>query len=356
MPNHTSDEHEWFQKALAAGPGSPERERYIFRPGKGRGRKQPPNNWNSVFGGIAWEQVDDGPDGSTQWYLHIFDRTQPDLNWRNPEVRTMFVDVLRFWLDRGVDGFRVDVAHGLFKDARLRDEKNPEPDSRHLGFLLEHETKDEPMWDQPEVHEVYRDWRRVLDEYDGDRMAVAEAWTQTPERTAAYVRPDELQQAFNFAWLLARWDAADMADCIRRTFATLDPVGANPTWVLSNHDVMRHATRYGGGPGRRRPRPRGHAGDARAARVVVPLPGRGARPRERRRPRGAAAGPRLVPHRRRVARPLPRADAVGRHHGRRSGSAAASSRGCRCPSPGRTSPSRRRPASAGRRSRCTARR
>ena len=114
--------------------------------------------------------------------------------------------------------------------------------------MLETDTKDEPMWDQPEVHEVYRDWRRVLDEYDGDRMAVAEAWTQTPERTAAYVRPDELQQAFNFAWLLAKWDAADMADCIRRTFATLDPVGANPTWVLSNHDVVRHATRYGGGP------------------------------------------------------------------------------------------------------------
>ena len=247
VPNHTSDEHEWFQKALVAGPGSPERERYIFRPGKGRGRKQPPNNWSSVFGGIAWEQVDDGPDGPGEWYLHIFDRTQPDLNWRNPEVRAMFEGVLRFWLDRGVDGFRVDVAHGLFKDARLRDENSAEPDSRHVTSLLELDTKDEPMWDQPEVHEVYRDWRRVLEEYDGDRMAVAEAWTQTPARTAAYVRPDELQQAFNFAWLLAKWDAGDMADCIRRTFETLDPVGGDPTWVLSNHDVVRHATRYGGG-------------------------------------------------------------------------------------------------------------
>ena len=252
VPNHTSDEHEWFQKALAAGPGSPERERYMFRKGKGRGGKQPPNNWNSIFGGIAWERVEDGPDGSTQWYLHIFDRTQPDLNWRNPEVREMFEGVLRFWLDRGVDGFRVDVAHGLFKDRKLRDQKVDEksdgPSSRHVESLLETDTKDEPMWDQPEVHEVYRDWRRLLDDYDGDRMAVAEAWTQTPARTSAYVRPDELQQAFNFAWLLARWNAADMADCIRRTFATLDPVGANPTWVLSNHDVVRHATRYGGGP------------------------------------------------------------------------------------------------------------
>jgi alpha-glucosidase len=248
VPNHTSDEHEWFQKALAAGPGSPERERYIFREGKGRGRRQPPNNWNSVFGGIAWEQVDDGPDRPGQWYLHIFDRTQPDLNWRNPEVRSMFEGVLRFWLDRGVDGFRIDVAHGLFKDKHLGNEEHPEAGPRQHATLIELETKDEPMWDQPEVHEVYRDWRRILDSYDGDRMAVGEAWTQTPERTAAYVRPDELQQAFNFAWLLAGWDARDFADCIRRTFDTLAPVGANPTWVLSNHDVVRHATRYGGGP------------------------------------------------------------------------------------------------------------
>jgi alpha-glucosidase len=257
VPNHTSDEHEWFQKALVAAPGSPEREHYIFRDGKGRGRRRPPNNWQSIFGGIAWEQVDDGPDRPGQWYLHLFDRTQPDLNWRKPEVRAMFVDVLRFWLDRGVDGFRVDVAHGLVKDARLRDdpsiepgvEPGVEPGSRiQPGSLLEHDTKDEPMWDQPEVHEIYRDWHRVLAEYDGDRMAVAEAWVQTPARTAAYVRPDELQQAFNFAWLLAKWDARDLADCIRRTFETLEPVGGSPTWVLSNHDVVRHATRYGGGP------------------------------------------------------------------------------------------------------------
>jgi alpha-glucosidase len=243
VPNHTSEEHEWFQKALVSEPGSPERERYLFRRGKGRGGKQPPINWRSVFSGIAWEQVPDG-----EWYLHLFDTTQPDLNWRNPEVQEMFRGVLRFWLDRGVDGFRVDVAHGLFKDARLRDQDAAEPSSRHVESMLETDTKDEPMWDQPEVHEVYRDWRTILDSYDGDRMAVAEAWTQTPDRTAAYVRPDELQQAFNFAWLLATWDASDLADCIRRTFATLDPVGATPTWVLSNHDVVRHATRYGGGP------------------------------------------------------------------------------------------------------------
>jgi alpha-glucosidase len=247
VPNHTSDQHEWFRRALAAVPGSPERDRYLFRRGKGRGGGQPPNNWRSVFGGGAWERIGDAPDGSTQWYLHLFDRTQPDLNWRHADVRAMFLDVLRFWLDRGVDGFRVDVAHGLFKERTLRDEDSPEPSSQHVTSMLATDTKDEPMWDQPEVHEVYREWRRLLDDYDGDRMAVAEAWVQTPARTAAYVRPDELQQAFNFAWLLARWDAGDFADCIRGTFETLAPVGASPTWVLSNHDVVRHATRYGGG-------------------------------------------------------------------------------------------------------------
>jgi alpha-glucosidase len=248
VPNHTSSEHEWFQKALVAGPGSAERERYLFREGKGRGRKQPPNNWGSVFGGGAWEQVDDGPDRPGQWYLHIFDRTQPDLNWRNPEVRSMFTDVLRFWLDRGVDGFRVDVAHGLFKDESMRDVVAPETARQSAHSLIERELKDEPMWDQPEVHGVYRDWHRILAEYDGDRMAVAEAWTQTPSSMAAYVRSDELQQAFNFGWLLAGWSAPSFAECIRGTFAALDPVGASPTWVLSNHDVVRHATRYGGGP------------------------------------------------------------------------------------------------------------
>jgi alpha-glucosidase len=207
VPNHTSDEHAWFQEALAAGPGSPERARYLFREGRGEDGTEPPNNWQSVFGGPAWTRTDDG-----QWYLHLFDTTQPDLDWRHPEVPEMFEGVLRFWLDRGVDGFRVDVAHGLFKDKNLRDEKPADARARHVSSLLETDTKDEPMWDQPEVHEVYRDWRGILDGYDGDRMAVAEAWTQTPARTAAYVRPDELQQAFNFAWLLAKWNAADMAD------------------------------------------------------------------------------------------------------------------------------------------------
>ena len=238
VPNHTSSEHEWFKAALAAEPGSPERDRYLFQ--------DQPNNWESVFGGLAWEQVADGPGGKGQWYLHLFDTSQPDLNWRNPEIPAMFEDVLRFWLDRGVDGFRIDVAHGLFKAEGLPDREGPEP--KHVaGSLVEMPPDAEPMWDQPEVHDVYRRWREILESYDGVRIGVAEAWTATEEAMARYVRPDELHQSFNFHWLSAAWSASAFAKVITQTFDALEPVGASPTWVLSNHDVVRHPTRYGGG-------------------------------------------------------------------------------------------------------------
>src|SRR4051794_26354733 len=269
VPNHTSSEHAWFRAALAAEPGGPERARYLFRTGKGPGGARPPNNWESVFGGPAWTRVPDG-----EWYLHLFDTTQPDLDWRNEEVPAMFEDVLRFWLDRGVDGFRVDVAHRLFKVRGLRDKRDPPPaappavarDRGSAGSLVPKHAGDEPMWDQPEVHDVYRAWHRILADYDGDRMGVAEAWTQTPESMARYVRPDELQQAFNFAWLLAPWSAAAFADVIRGTFAAVGLVGAAPTWVLSNHDVVRHPTRYGGGE-------RGLARARAATLTMLALPG-----------------------------------------------------------------------------------
>jgi alpha-glucosidase len=232
VPNHTSSRHRWFRAALAAAPGSTERERYVFRDGRGRDGSRPPNNWRSVFGGPAWTRVPAGEQGPGQWYLHLFDAEQPDLNWWNPEVGEEFESVLRFWLDRGVDGFRIDVAHGLYKPADLRDRVRGE------GLM---------MWDQPEVHAVYRHWRRVLEEYDGDRMAVAEAWTPTPESMARYVRPDELQQTFNFDWLEAKWSAAAFRRVITETLHAVGLVGASPTWVLSNHDVVRHVTRYGGG-------------------------------------------------------------------------------------------------------------
>ncbi len=273
VPNHTSSDHPWFQKALAAEPGSPERDRYMFRTGRGPAAEEPPNNWGSMFGGPAWTRVE----GTDQWYLHLFDPTQPDLNWRNPEVGAMFLDVLRFWLDRGVDGFRVDVAHGLVKDAGLRDQVVSEGELQEfLGEVeaLEHRGEtmidphvaDEPMWDQPEVHEVYRVWHGLLAEYDGDRMAVAESWTRTPQATARYVRSDELHQAFNFDWLLSGWSAPAFAEVIESTLPAMSEVGGAATWVLSNHDVPRHATRYGGGTvGRAR---------ARAATLVsLALPG-----------------------------------------------------------------------------------
>ncbi|WP_426242279.1 alpha-amylase family glycosyl hydrolase [Nocardioides sp. LHG3406-4] len=250
VPNHTSSEHAWFRAAVAAGPGSPERARYLFRAGRGPDGSEPPNNWLSVFGGPAWTRLPDG-----EWYLHLFDATQPDLDWRNPEVPAMFEEVLRFWLDRGVDGFRIDVAHGLFKEETLRDqvrpagETAPAPGSAPApgDSMVARTLADEPMWDQPEVHEIYRSWHRILDEAGPDKMAVAEAWTQTPESMARFVRPDELDQAFNFSWLLADWSAEAFRDVITGTLEAVAPVGAAPTWVLSNHDVVRHPTRYGGG-------------------------------------------------------------------------------------------------------------
>jgi alpha-glucosidase len=248
VPNHTSSEHPWFREALAASPGHPLRERYVFRDGTGPDGDLRPNNWQSMFGGPAWTRLRDG-----QWYLHLFDATQPDLNWWNDEVGDELESILRFWLDRGVDGFRVDVAHGLYKPFDLTPS---EP-----GDLPPH-----PMWDQPEVHEVYRRWRKVLDEYDGDRMAVAEAWAGSAEAMARYIRPDELQQTFNFEWLQADWSAEAFRDVVVNTFAAVGLVDGTPTWVLSNHDVVREATRYGGGP-------TGVARARAAALTMMGLPG-----------------------------------------------------------------------------------
>ncbi|HEX8628237.1 MAG TPA: alpha-amylase family glycosyl hydrolase, partial [Catenuloplanes sp.] len=237
VPNHTSSEHPWFQAALRAGPQSPQRARYIFRDGRGPGGDQPPNGWPSVFGGPAWSRVTEPADGRPgQWYLHLFDPGQPDLNWNYPEVRAEFVDILRFWLDRGVDGFRVDVAHGLVKQADLADWHQP---VRMLDGTGGDGGPRPPMWDQDGVHEIYRQWRTVTDGYPGDRMLVAEAWVRPAERLAAYIRPDEMHQAFNFEYLEAAWNAAAQRAVISRTLAAAEAVGAPTTWVLSNHDVVR---------------------------------------------------------------------------------------------------------------------
>ncbi|MEU1641481.1 glycoside hydrolase family 13 protein [Micromonospora zamorensis] len=241
VPNHTSSAHRWFQAALPAAPGSPERARYIFRDGLGPTGDQPPNDWQSVFGGPAWTRTVD-PDGKPgQWYLHLFDTGQPDLNWDNPEVHAEFLDVLRFWLDRGVDGFRVDVAHGLIKQADLADWQEPQ----EILSGNEIDKPRPPMWDQDGVHEIYRQWRQVLDSYPGERVLVAEAWVEPAERLARYVRPDEMHQAFNFEYLLAAWTAPAQYAVITRSLEATDSVGAPTTWVLSNHDVVRHASRLG---------------------------------------------------------------------------------------------------------------
>ncbi|HEV8172411.1 MAG TPA: glycoside hydrolase family 13 protein, partial [Actinoplanes sp.] len=250
VPNHTSSAHAWFQAALASAPGSPERDRYLFRDGRGPNGDEPPNSWRSVFGGPAWERVVEADGQPGQWYLHLFDVSQPDLNWGNADVRAEFIDVLRFWMDHGVDGFRVDVAHGLIKDKNLADWHYP---SAILGGLGQ-EGPPPPMWDQEGVHEIYRQWRAVLDAYPGDQVLVAEAWVQPVDRLARYVRPDEMHQAFNFEYLDAAWSVDALRKVIDSSLAANDAVGATTTWVLSNHDVVRHASRLGYpvGEGRRR--------------------------------------------------------------------------------------------------------
>ncbi|MER5216643.1 glycoside hydrolase family 13 protein [Streptomyces sp. NPDC002838] len=250
VPNHTSDRHAWFRAALAAGPGSAERERYVFRPGRGPNGAEPPNDWVSCFGGPAWTRLPDG-----EWYLHLFAPEQPDLNWEHPEVRAEFESILRFWFGRGVDGFRIDVAHGLVKDPELPDLPPREEPAGVLGPLSRRDDADgptrirqhldHPHWDRDEVHDIYRAWRKVADEFPGDRSFVAEAWADTPERLAAYVRRDGLHTAFNFDFLMASWGAKDLRAVIDDSLAMLGAVGAPATWVLSNHDVMRHPSRYG---------------------------------------------------------------------------------------------------------------
>jgi alpha-glucosidase len=251
VPNHCSDQHEWFKQALREGPGSPLRDRFHFRPGKGAHGELPPNDWESIFGGPAWTRTVDPGGAPGEWYLHLFAPEQPDFNWEHPAVHDEFRSVLRFWLDLGVDGFRVDVAHGLVKAAGL-------PDIGHAEQLALLGTATMPYFDQDGVHEIYRGWRLILDEYSprlrpggapSERIAVAEAWTPTVERAALYLRPDELHQAFNFEYLSAGWDAVELRAVVERSLSAMGAVGAPATWVLSNHDVTRHATRFANPPG-----------------------------------------------------------------------------------------------------------
>ncbi|MEU5366889.1 glycoside hydrolase family 13 protein [Streptomyces sp. NPDC005925] len=224
VPNHVSDQHAWFRAALAAGPGSPERQRFHFRPGRGPHGELPPNDWPSQFSGPTWTRVPDG-----EWYLHLFTPEQPDLNWAHPDVRREHEDVLRFWFGRGVAGVRIDSAALLAKAPGLPD--------------FTEGTGPHPYIDQDELHDIYRSWRAVADEYGG--VFVGEVWLPDAERFARYLRPDELHTAFNFNFLTCPWDADRLRRAVDATLAEHAPVGAPATWVLCNHDVTRTVTRYG---------------------------------------------------------------------------------------------------------------
>jgi alpha-glucosidase len=260
VPNHCSDQHRWFTAAVAAGPGSADRARFWFRPGRGASGELPPNDWMSMFGGAAWTRVTE-PDGSPgEWYLHMYAPEQPDLNWDNPEVRAEFENVLRFWLDRGADGFRIDVADFLVKDPALPDVAGLPADARM------------PWEDQDGLHDIYRSWRRLTDSYPGDRVLVGEMWIKPVTRLRPYLAGDQLHAAFNFDFLGAAWDAARLRQVID---TALGSIGAAAPWVLSNHDVTRHLTRYGRASTGRDLRPDPPAADlalgTRRARAAVLL-------------------------------------------------------------------------------------
>jgi alpha-glucosidase len=240
VANHTSDEHPWFQHALAAGHGSSERDRYHFRDGKGPDGSEPPNDWISAFGGSAWTRVTE-PNGTPgQWYLHLFSPWQPDLNWDNGDVRKDFESIVRFWFDFGLDGLRVDAASGFAKDPGLPD----------FGFVAEDifqpvKWTGSPLWDVEGVHEILRSWRSIADSYDGDRIFVGEVVVNGPQRLARYMRPDELHTTFNLDFLKSPLDTAQLRHTIDSTLAAFGEVDAPATWTLSNHDETRHVTRYG---------------------------------------------------------------------------------------------------------------
>jgi alpha-glucosidase len=236
VPNHSSDQHELFQAALKAAPGSPEREMYIFRDGKGENGELPPNNWESVFGGNAWSRITEADGTLGQWYLHIFDSSQPDFNWENPKVKDFFDGVLSFWLDKGVDGFRIDVAHGLVKEVGLPDVK---VEATHVVDETNH-----PFWGQEGVHDIIRGWRKLLNRYD-DRAMCAEAWVLPLSRMAKWVREDEYHQTFNFGYLETPWERQALEKVVTESLKEFGKVGAPSTWVLSNHDTIRHTSKYG---------------------------------------------------------------------------------------------------------------
>lgn len=242
VPNHSSFDHPWFKLAVASAPGSAERNRYIFKDGKGENGDLPPNNWQSVFGGSAWTRITEPNGEPGQWYLHLFDSSQPDWNWENPEIIEEYNSILRFWLDRGADGFRIDVAHSMKKDLSFPD--LDETNSNAEGGAMTDADIEHPFWNREGVHEINRRWRGILDEYQ-DRAMCAEAWVMPLSKMAHWVRPDEYHQTFNFGYLETPWDAKQLKAVVSESLEAFGGVGAPSTWVLSNHDVVRHPSRFG---------------------------------------------------------------------------------------------------------------
>ncbi len=239
VPNHSSNLHRWFQDALKAAPGSTERNRYIFRDGKGENGELPPTNWISHFAPSAWTHESVMGGKYNQWYCHLFAPEQPDFNWDNREVQEDFLTTLKFWSDRGVDGFRIDVAHMLKKDLSDPLKDIPEPrtlDSRVPGNGI--------LFDREDVHEIYKEWRLLFNQYDPPRVAVAEAWAK-PENIYKYASIDELGQAFNFDLLGAPFNADAFKNIVTRNLNIAKRNKSSSTWVFSNHDQVRPATRYG---------------------------------------------------------------------------------------------------------------
>ncbi|MCR3750451.1 alpha-amylase family glycosyl hydrolase [Lentzea californiensis] len=224
VPNHTSDQHPWFVESRSSRE-NPKRDWYVWR--------DEPNNWRAALGaGSAWTW----DEHTGQYYLHLFLPEQPDLNWRNPEVVDAMHGVLRFWLDRGVDGFRIDVAHCVGKDPAFADDQRCAAGAPLSDFN-----------DQPHSHEVLRGIRKLVDSYPGDRVLVGEVNIRSTARVAEYYGAgDELHMSFNFPPLDAPWDPTVFRMCVREVERELGAMAAWPTWVLSNHDNERHRTRYGG--------------------------------------------------------------------------------------------------------------
>lgn len=257
VPNHVSSSHRWFIESVQSAPGSDARKRFHFQDGKGENGELPPNNWISLFGGSAWTQIESSDQTPGQWYLHLFDKSQPDLNWTNKEVITDFDQTLRFWLDRGVAGFRVDVALGLCKDMNYPDDLNPQkrvdairldlydPVNQDSSEELRKFLIDSPIFDRDEVHTIYQHWQEIFTEYDRDVLGVAEAWAYPTARAMEYAK--SLGQVFNFDFMVMPFDAAILAGTINQILETSIEYNSDPTWVLSNHDASRVVSRFGGG-------------------------------------------------------------------------------------------------------------